>query len=109
MAIPVILVDCQRLCHICAGTLADSTRSPTQSLIFRGVAQSACLFDAYIVERIVADIDSIVKIVRFDGWQSTTAGKQEVKKALRSVVWIKYKIKDKDVFDKAYNYIEQYY
>lgn len=62
-----------------------------------------------IVERIVADIDSIVKIVRFDGWQSTTAGKQEVKKALRSVVWIKYKIKDKDVFDKAYNYIEQYY
>ena len=62
-----------------------------------------------IVERIVADIDSIVKIVRFDGWQSTTAGKQEVKKALRSVIWIKYKIKDKEVFDKAYNYIEQYY
>lgn len=62
-----------------------------------------------IVERIVADIDSIVKIVRFDGWQSITAGKQEVKKALRSVVWIKYKIKDKDVFDKAYSYIEQYY
>lgn len=62
-----------------------------------------------IVERIVTDIDSIVKIVRFDGWQNTTAGKQEVKKALRSVVWIKYKIKDKEVFDKAYNYIEQYY
>lgn len=62
-----------------------------------------------IVERIVADIDSIVKIVRFDGWQNTTAGKQEVKKALRSVVWVKYKIKDKDVFDKAYSYIEQYY
>lgn len=62
-----------------------------------------------IVERVVADIDSIVKIVRFDGWQNTTAGKQEVKKALRSVVWIKYKIKDKEVFDKAYSYIEQYY
>jgi type I restriction enzyme R subunit len=62
-----------------------------------------------IVERIVTDIDDIVKIVRFDGWQNTTAGKQEVKKALRSVVWIKYKIKDKEVFDKAYEYIEQYY
>ena len=62
-----------------------------------------------IVERIVADIDSIVKIVRFDGWQSTMAGKQEVKRALRSVIWIKYKIKDKDVFDKSYDYIEQYY
>ena len=36
-------------------------------------------------------------------------GKQEVKKALRSVVWVKYKIKDKEVFDKAYSYIEQYY
>ena len=82
----------------------------------RGIATLTELFNGLksrstpvIVERIVADIDSIVKIVRFDGWQSTTAGKQEVKKALRSVVWIKYKIKDKDVFDKAYNYIEQYY
>jgi len=62
-----------------------------------------------IVERIVTDIDAIVKIVRFDGWQDTTAGRQEVTKALRSVVWIKYKIKDKDVFDKAYKYIEMYY
>lgn len=62
-----------------------------------------------IVERVVNDIDEIVKIVRFDGWQNTTTGKQEVKKALRSVVWIKYKIKDKELFDKAYSYIEQYY
>lgn len=62
-----------------------------------------------IVERIVTDIDDIVKIIRFDGWQNTTGGRQEVKKALRSVVWVKYKIKDKDVFDKAYSYIEQYY
>lgn len=62
-----------------------------------------------IVERIVTDIDDIVKIVRFDGWQKTTTGKNEVKKALRSVIWIKYKIKDKEVFDKAYSYIEQYY
>lgn len=62
-----------------------------------------------IVERVVTDIDDIVKIVRFDGWQNTTAGRQEVKKALRSVVWVKYKIRDKEVFDKAYSYIEQYY
>ena len=74
--------------------------------LFNGVRNQST---PVIVERIVKDIDDIVKIVRFDGWQSTTAGKQEVKKALRSVVWIKYKIKDKDVFDKAYGYIEQYY
>lgn len=74
--------------------------------LFDGVRNSKT---PIIVERIVNDIDDIVKIVRFDGWQGTTAGEQEVKKALRSVVWVKYKIKDKEVFDKAYLYIEQYY
>lgn len=82
----------------------------------KGIAALTELFNSVknrhtpiIVERIVHDIDNIVKIVRFEGWQNTTAGKQEVKKALRSVVWIKYKIKDKEVFEKAYSYIEQYY
>lgn len=74
--------------------------------LFKGVRNDKT---PIIVERIVADIDDIVKIVRFDGWQGTTTGKNEVKKALRSVIWIKYKIKDKEVFDKAYDYIEQYY
>ena len=55
------------------------------------------------------NIDDIVKIVRFDGWQETTAGVREVKKALRSIVMVKYRIKDKELFDKAYRYIEQYY
>ncbi len=62
-----------------------------------------------IVERIVNDIDDIVRIVRFDGWQDTTAGRREVKKALRIVISTKYKIKDREVFDKAYQYVEQYY
>ena len=74
--------------------------------LFQGVRNSNT---PVIVERVVDDIDGIVKIVRFDGWQNTTSGKQEVKKALRSVVWVKYKLKDKEVFDKAYAYIEQYY
>jgi type I restriction enzyme R subunit len=62
-----------------------------------------------IVERIVADIDDIVKVVRFEGWQDTSAGRKEVKRALRGVVWLKYKIKDQEVFDKAYKYLEAYY
>lgn len=62
-----------------------------------------------IVERVVNDIDEIVKIVRFEGWQDTVSGRREVKKALRSVVAIKYRIKDSEVFDKAYHYIEMYY
>ena len=36
-----------------------------------------------IVERIVADMDAIVKQVRFDGWQATAQGEREVKQALR--------------------------
>ena len=74
--------------------------------LFNGVKNSST---PIIVERIVADIDGVVKIIRFDGWQNTTGGRQEVKKALRGIVWVRYKIKDKEVFDKAYNYIEQYY
>ena len=62
-----------------------------------------------IVERVVADIDELVKKARFVGWQNTTTGKQEVKKALRKIIWTKYKIKNQEVFDKAYGYIEQYY
>jgi len=54
-----------------------------------------------IVERIVADIDSIVKQVRFDGWQTTAQGEREVKQALRRSL-LKYKRHtDQDLFEKA--------
>ncbi len=35
-----------------------------------------------MVERVVTDIDEIVRIVRFDGWQTTHAGERAVKNAL---------------------------
>ena len=31
-----------------------------------------------IVERIVNDIDEIVRVVRFDGWQNSTVGERDV-------------------------------
>ena len=62
-----------------------------------------------MVERIVTDIDEIVRTVRFTGWQETLAGEREVKKALRKVL-LKYKLADEqELFDKAYAYIRQYY
>lgn len=62
-----------------------------------------------IVERVVADIDEIVRLVRFPGWQDTLAGEREVKKALRKSLF-KYKLHaDQELFDKAYSYIRQYY
>jgi len=32
-----------------------------------------------VVERIVTDIDAIVRVVRFPGWQKTTSGERECK------------------------------
>ena len=62
-----------------------------------------------IVERVVADIDEIVRMVRFEGWQNTLAGEREVKRALRRTLF-KYRLhQDEDLFDKAYGYIRQYY
>lgn len=62
-----------------------------------------------IVERIVGDIDDIVKKVRFPDWQRTTQGERLVQKELRKTL-LKYKLHaDQDLFDKAYGYIRQYY
>ncbi len=62
-----------------------------------------------IVERIVADIDDIVKKVRFPDWQHTLQGERLVQKELRRTL-LKYKLHtDQDLFDRAYAYIRQYY
>jgi type I restriction enzyme, R subunit len=62
-----------------------------------------------VVERIVNDIDEIVKVVRFPGWQDSAAGEKEVAKALRRAL-LKYQLhKDQDLFDRAYSYIREYY
>ena len=47
-----------------------------------------------IVENIVNGVDEIVKITRFDGWQATTTGVKEVKKQLRAILWMRYKLKE---------------
>lgn len=62
-----------------------------------------------VVERIVADIDAIVRVVSFQGWQNTVSGEREVQKALRQKL-LKYQLhKDQVLFDRAYGYIKEYY
>ncbi|REE78837.1 type I restriction enzyme R subunit [Lutibacter oceani] len=62
-----------------------------------------------VVERIVTDIDAIVRVVRFPGWQNTNSGEREVQKSLRKAL-LKYKLhKDQVLFDRAYSYIKEYY
>ncbi len=62
-----------------------------------------------VVERVVGDIDEIVRVVRFPGWQQTAAGEREVRKALRKALF-KYRLhQDQALYDRAYRYIEMYY
>ena len=61
-----------------------------------------------IIERIVTEIDDIVKVVRFPGWQDTNQGRIDVEKAIKSV-FIKKRMFDNELFEKAYGYVEQYY
>jgi len=62
-----------------------------------------------IVERVVSDVDEIVRVVRFEGWQNTHAGEREVRKALRKTL-LKYRLhQDVELFERAYGYIATYY
>jgi type I restriction enzyme R subunit len=62
-----------------------------------------------VVERIVDDIDDIVRKIRFPEWQATAAGEREVRKALRRTLF-KYKLHtDTELFEKAYGYVKEYY
>jgi type I restriction enzyme R subunit len=62
-----------------------------------------------VVERIVIDIDAIVRQVRFPGWQKTSSGEREIQKSLRQAL-LKYKLhKEQVLFDRAYEYIKEYY
>ena len=62
-----------------------------------------------VVERIVEDIDAIVRVVRFPGWQKTSSGEREVQKSLRKAL-LKYKLhRDQILFERAYGYIKEYY
>jgi len=62
-----------------------------------------------VVERIVNDIDAIVRIVSFPGWQKTISGEREVQKSLRQAL-LKYQLhRDQVLFDRSYGYIKEFY
>lgn len=65
----------------------------------------------FIVEQVVNDIDNdVVNIIRkFNDAFKSIKARREIKKKLRSILWIKYQMKDNEVFEKAYSYIEMYY
>lgn len=106
----------KQLLEIAKETLQAEKEIPPEEDEDRGKAALTELFNEVktaetpiLVERVVADIDEIVRLVRFPGWQGTQAGEREVKKALRKALF-KYKLHaDDELFEKAYSYIRQYY
>ncbi len=62
-----------------------------------------------MVERVVEDIDAVVRAVRFDGWQETAQGDREVQQALRRTLYVRYQLRDPGLFERAHEYIRQYY
>jgi len=58
---------------------------------------------------LVSEIDEIVKFVRFDGWQASVTGERLVQKELRKTL-LKYNLhKEEELFNRAYEYIKEYY
>jgi type I restriction enzyme R subunit len=106
----------KQLLEIAKETLQAEKEVPPEEDEDRGKAALTALFNEVrtaetpiMVERVVTDIDEIVRLVRFPGWQGTQAGEREVKKALRKALF-KYKLHaDEELFEKAYSYIRQYY
>ena len=106
----------KELLQIAKETLQAEKETPPEEDEDRGKAALTQLLNdiktpetPIIVERVVTDIDEIVRLVRFPGWQGTQAGEREVKKALRKALF-KYKLHaDEELFEKAYSYIRQYY
>jgi type I restriction enzyme R subunit len=104
------------LLDLARDVVAAELASPPIEKEERGKAALTELFeeakngDTHImVERIVNDIDEIVRHVRFEGWQGTHAGEREIKKALRKTLF-KYKLhQDTDLFERAYGYIKENY
>ncbi|MFY0576107.1 type I restriction endonuclease subunit R [Cystobacter fuscus] len=106
----------KQLLELARDVVAAERESPAEEDADRGKAALTALFQQVknektpvVVERVVTDIDEIVRLVRFPGWQQTSAGEREVKKALRKTL-LKYQLhQDEALFEKAYGYVRQYY
>jgi type I restriction enzyme R subunit len=106
----------KELLHLARDVVETEKVSPPLEQEERGKAALSELFEAaknddtpIVVERLVADIDEIVRYVRFENWQTTHAGELAVKRALRKTLFRYQLHQNADLFDRAYRYITEYY
>lgn len=70
-----------------------------------------------IVENVVNRIDEVVRPIRDQFavpgrpslWRESSDGDREVQRAIRGVLYIQFKIRDNDVYEKALEYVREYY
>lgn len=62
-----------------------------------------------VIQDVVEQIDKIVKATRFDGWQNSNSGPRTIQKALLLTLAQFGLGRDKELFAKAYAYIEEHY
>lgn len=62
-----------------------------------------------MVERVVVEIDAIVREVSFDGWADTQKGDRVVRRELRSTLRKREMHTVPGLFDRAYEYIAEHY
>lgn len=62
-----------------------------------------------IIANVVEDIDKIVKVTRFDGWQQNYGGQRDIQKVLRQTLFRYGLHKEQELFEKAYGYIREHY
>jgi len=62
-----------------------------------------------LIGDVVEQIDKIVNATRFEGWQNSNSGPREIQKALMLTLAQFGLSKDKDLFERAYAYIEEHY
>ena len=95
----------KELLDLARDVVATEHTAPIAEQEDRGKAALTELFESVktdgtpiAVERVVTDVDEIVKYIRFEGWQNTHAGEREIKKALRKTLF-KYQLhQDTDPF-----------
>ena len=106
----------KELCKIAKETVKAEKEAEVSEVVITPKAALTELFSELktdetpaVVERIVNDIDAIVRVVSFPGWQKSAQGTREVQKSLRKTL-LKYQLhKDQVLFERAYGYIEEYY
>jgi type I restriction enzyme, R subunit len=62
-----------------------------------------------IVENVVNEIDQLVREKRFEDWQTTSRGERDMKKVLRQALKRFQLHKEDELFNRAFDYVKQYY